>query len=721
MGLRFDNRVVIVTGAGAGLGREYALLFASRGAKVVVNDLGGNFHGEGKSNAADLVVKEIIDAGGIAVANYNSVTDGEKIIETAMASFGRVDVLVNNAGILRDKSLVNITDKDWDQINDIHLKASFITTRAAWPIFKKQNFGRVIMTSSNSGVYGNFGQANYSAAKLGVVGLANTVAIEGAKYNIHCNVIVPTAASRMTKDVLPEEFYNELKPKLIAPVVVYLCHESNTDNGSIIESAAGWATKVHFVRGKGSLLRTSITESVTPEFVRDKWSNVTDMSQAARVDSIAEASGSLMGMLEELKDASGNSMAKSKVYEDKFSYRSRDLILYALGIGFSVEDEVNLRFLYENDPSFEAFPTYSIIPGLIMSMTSDLVSSALTSGFDLTQVLHGEQYVELLRPLPTDCDLTTRGSIVDVLDKKSGAVVVTLTDTYDPSGNHLIRNQSSTFIVGAGNFGGKSKPNEQVVACVPNPSRNPDATISMKTTLDQAALYRLSGDYNPMHIDPSFAAIGGFKKPILHGLCTLGVSVRAIMKQYANNDASLFKAMKVRFSKPVYPGETLKVDMWQEGTRIHFKTTAVESNLEVLTGAFVDLHKVVQSQFKPESTIKSNMPSMNSDAVFAAIKDRVAADPAKAKAINAVFLYKITKDGSVAKEWTLDLKNASVVEGPPKGKADTTLTVSDDDFVEIALGKLNPQTAFMKGKLKITGNIMLTQKLVPLLKTEAKL
>lgn len=242
------------------------------------------------------------------------------------------------------------------------------------------------MTSSNSGVYGNFGQANYSAAKLGVVGLANTVAIEGAKYNIHCNVIVPTAASRMTKDVLPEEFYNELKPKLIAPVVVYLCHESNTDNGSIIESAAGWATKVHFVRGKGSLLRTSITESVTPEFVRDKWSNVTDMSQATRLDSIAEASGSLMGMLEELKDGSGNSMAKSKVYEDKFSYRSRDLILYALGIGFSVQDEANLRFLYENDPSFEAFPTYSIIPGLIMSMTSDLISSALTSGFDLSQV-----------------------------------------------------------------------------------------------------------------------------------------------------------------------------------------------------------------------------------------------------------------------------------------------------------------------------------------------
>lgn len=193
MALRYDNRVVVVTGAGAGLGREYALLFASRGAKVVVNDLGGSHTGEGASRAADVVVKEIQDAGGIAIPDYNSVVEGHKIIATAISTFGRIDVLINNAGILRDKSVANITDEDWDKISDIHLKASFITTRAAWPHFKKQKYGRIIMTCSNSGIYGNFGQANYSAAKLGAVGLANTVAIEGSKYNIHCNTIVPTA------------------------------------------------------------------------------------------------------------------------------------------------------------------------------------------------------------------------------------------------------------------------------------------------------------------------------------------------------------------------------------------------------------------------------------------------------------------------------------------------------------------------------------------------
>lgn len=230
--LRYDGRVAIVTGAGAGLGREYALLLASRGAKVVVNDLGGNPSGEGASSrAADVVVNEIKAKGGEAVANYNSVVEGDKVVETAIKTYGRVDIIINNAGILRDRSIAKISEQDWNLVNDVHLKGSFKVTQAAWPYMKKQNYGRIIMTASNSGIYGNFGQANYSAAKMGLVGLANTVAIEGAKNNIHCNVIVPTAASRMTEGILPDILFNELKPQLIAPVVCYLCHESCEDNG----------------------------------------------------------------------------------------------------------------------------------------------------------------------------------------------------------------------------------------------------------------------------------------------------------------------------------------------------------------------------------------------------------------------------------------------------------------------------------------------------------
>ncbi|XP_062545364.1 peroxisomal multifunctional enzyme type 2-like isoform X1 [Armigeres subalbatus] len=711
--LRYDGRVVVVTGAGAGLGREYALLFGSRGAKVVVNDLGGNFHGQGKSNAADVVVEEIRSAGGTAVPDYNSVVDGEKIIQTAMEAFGRIDVLINNAGILRDRSLARISDDDWNLIHDVHMKGSFMTTRAAWPIMKKQNFGRIIMTSSNSGVYGNFGQANYSAAKLGLVGLANTVAIEGEKNNIHCNVIVPTAASRMTEGILPEILFNELKPKLIAPVVAYLCHESCEDNGTIIESAAGWATKVHFVRGKGSVLRTSIDEDVTPEYVRNVWNKVTDMSGAKHLNAIGEASLSLVDVLEKLRE--GKSAENSVTETYKFNYK--DVVLYALGVGATVTDQSDLRFLYENHPDFSALPTFFILPGLLSVMGSDLTAKAIPhANFDLTNILHGEQYIELFDSVPTDGVLTTTSSVLDVLDKKSGALVITQSESFDENGSLVARGQSSTFVVGAGNFNGKSKPIPEVKALAANPKRSPDASVQVKTSKDQAALYRLSGDLNPLHIDPSFSAIAGYKTPILHGLCTMGISVKAVLKQYGNDDSNLFKAAKVRFSKPVLPGQTLRVDMWKEpNNRVCFRTVVVDTNTEVLSGAYVDFKKIV---LKPNMTAGK---SLQSDAVFAGINDRVTENEAKAKAINAVFLYKITDGGKVSKEWVLDLKNAKVYEGPIQGKADTTMTISDSDMVDLALGKLQPQAAFMKGKLKITGNIMLAQKLAPLLKTEAKL
>lgn len=583
--LRFDGRVAVVTGAGAGLGREYALLLASRGAKVVVNDLGGSHVGEGASQrAADVVVDEIRKNGGEAVADYNSVIDGAKVIDTAIKAFGRVDILINNAGILRDRSIIKTTDQDWDLVNDVHLKGSFKCTQAAFPYMKKQNYGRIIMTSSNSGIYGNFGQANYSAAKMGQIGLTNTVAIEGQKNNIHCNAIIPTAASRMTEGILPDILFSELKPSLIAPVVVYLCHESCTDNGSYIESAAGWATKVHTVRGKGAVLRPSLNDIVTLEYVQNAWSQVTDMSQAKHWNSNAEASASLMEVLEKLKSG------ESDAIEDTFTFGNKELILYALGIGASTKNSNDYRFLYENDADFSAIPSFFVMPGLLLSMSSSLVSSALpNSQSDLSNILHGEQYLEILDDLPTSGQLVTKGKVFDVMDKGSGAVVVTNCVSYDENGRQLVKNQSAVFIVGAGKFGGKKEPISGVVPLVPAPNRAPDSSIQYKINDDQAALYRLSGDLNPLHIDPNFARLSGFKTPILHGLCSLGFSVRAVLSQYADNDSSLFKAVKVRFSGPVLPGQTLKVDMWQQGKRILFRTIVVETGKEVISGAYVDL------------------------------------------------------------------------------------------------------------------------------------
>lgn len=587
--LRYDGRVAIVTGAGAGLGREYALLLGSRGAKVVVNDLGGSHTGEGASQrAADVVVNEIKAMGGEACADYNSVVDGEKIVETAIRNYGRIDIVINNAGILRDRSFPKISAQDWDLIQDVHVKGSFKTSQAAFPYMKKQNFGRIIMTSSNSGIHGNFGQANYSTAKLGLIGLANTIAIEGAKYNVHCNCIVPTAASRMTEGIIPDILFRELKPELIAPVVAYLVHESCNDNGAVIESAGGWATKVHFVRGKGTVLRSKIDQKVIkPEEVAKVWGQVTDMSNAYHTSNMAEASGHLLDVLENLRDGK----IGEGIQEDIFKFTPKDLVIYALGIGASTKNKNDLKFLYESDVDFAAIPSFFVLPALLLQMGSSMVADALPhQSVDLTSILHGEQYIEIMdNALPQSGELVTRGKVIDVMDKGSGALVVTQAETYDSNGDYIVKNQSAIFVVGAGKFGGKKTPSADCIPIVPTPTRAPDASITYQTSKDQAALYRMSGDLNPLHIDPNFSIIAGHAVPILHGLCTLGFSVRAVLEKYANNDPSLFKAVKARFSNPVIPGQSLKIDMWKKGKRINFKTSIVENGKEVITGAYVDL------------------------------------------------------------------------------------------------------------------------------------
>jgi multifunctional beta-oxidation protein len=276
--LRYDDQVVVVTGAGGGLGKAYATFFGSRGAKVVVNDLGGSFKGEGTSSkAADVVVDEIKKAGGQAVANYDSVENGDKIIETAIKTYGRIDVLINNAGILRDVSFKNMTDQDWDLIMKVHVKGAYKCARAAWPHFRKQKYGRVINTASAAGLFGSFGQCNYSAAKLAQVGFTETLAKEGAKYNIICNVIAPIAASRMTQTVMPPEVLENLKPEWVVPLVAVLVHKNNTDeNGSIFEVGGGHIAKFRWERSSGLLLKAD--DSYTPGAVLKKWDKVTDFS-----------------------------------------------------------------------------------------------------------------------------------------------------------------------------------------------------------------------------------------------------------------------------------------------------------------------------------------------------------------------------------------------------------------------------------------------------------
>jgi NAD(P)-dependent dehydrogenase (short-subunit alcohol dehydrogenase family) len=276
LNLRFDGRVAVVTGTGAGLGRAYALEFAKRGAKVVVNDLGVSLKGEGFStNAADLVVQQIKKNGGEATANYDSVEFGDKIIETAIKAYGRVDIVINNAGILRDVSLLKMTDEDWDLIMKVHLKGAFSVSRAAWKHMRQQKYGRIINTSSASGLYGNFGQCNYATAKLGLHGLTQTLAKEGDKNNIRVNTIAPSAVSRMTNDMFTPELNKTLTPEKIVPLVIYLSHESNTENGSLYDAMGGYFGKLRWQRAQGGFF----SGKFSAEDVQSRWNEITSFDR----------------------------------------------------------------------------------------------------------------------------------------------------------------------------------------------------------------------------------------------------------------------------------------------------------------------------------------------------------------------------------------------------------------------------------------------------------
>ncbi len=295
--VRFEDKVVIVTGAGGGLGRAHALLFAQHGAKVVVNDLGGSTHGEGaNASAADKVVAEIRAAGGTAVANHDSVTDGGKIVQNALDAFGRIDVVVNNAGILRDKSFVKMEDADWDLVYKVHVEGAYKVTHAAWPHLREQNFGRVIFTASTSGIYGNFGQSNYGMAKLGLYGLTRTLAIEGRKNNILVNAIAPTGGTRMTEGLIPPQVFEQLKPELVSPLVVFLGSEACEETGGLFEVGGGWMGKVRWERSLG--VGFDPRAGFSPEDVAANFARICDFEGAGHPKDNIEAMKEMMANLQ---------------------------------------------------------------------------------------------------------------------------------------------------------------------------------------------------------------------------------------------------------------------------------------------------------------------------------------------------------------------------------------------------------------------------------------
>lgn len=274
--LGFDGKVAIVTGAGGGLGREHALLLAARGARVVVNDLGGSVHGDGADRGpAEAVATQIRDLGGEAVAEGSSVATpegGQAIVDAALEAFGRVDIVVNNAGILRDKAFHNLTPELLDPVIDVHLRGAFHVTRPAWIAMREQGYGRVVNTSSNSGILGNFGQSNYGAAKMGLVGFTRVLAAEGAKYNIKVNAIAPLARTRMTEELLGAAA-EKLEPALVSPVVAYLAHEDVPVTGEVYSVGGGRVARFFIGMTHGYT-----NPSLTVEDVRDHFGKIRDES-----------------------------------------------------------------------------------------------------------------------------------------------------------------------------------------------------------------------------------------------------------------------------------------------------------------------------------------------------------------------------------------------------------------------------------------------------------
>ena len=297
----FSGRVAIVTGAGAGLGRCHALELAKRGAKVVINDLGGARDGTGSGDAAaNKVVDEIKAQGGEAVPNFDNVATiagGENIVKTALDAYGKVDILINNAGILRDKSFLKMEEENWDAVYAVHLKGAYCVSKPAFANMRQNGYGRIVITSSAAGLWGNFGQSNYAAAKMGLVGLSNVLRLEGAKYNIKVNIIAPMAGTRLTEDIVPPNVFEKIKVEYVTPGVLYMCSEQCEDTGFIINAGAGYFSRSAVLTGPGAIIKGK--EAIpSPEEVMENWSKISSLDNPVLFNDMNDLFGAFGSVLQ---------------------------------------------------------------------------------------------------------------------------------------------------------------------------------------------------------------------------------------------------------------------------------------------------------------------------------------------------------------------------------------------------------------------------------------
>ncbi|OQV06759.1 hypothetical protein CLAIMM_11286 [Cladophialophora immunda] len=566
----FSGKVVLITGGASGLGRAYSLAFARLGARVVVVDRAD----------PQKVVDEIHGAGGQAASVIVSVEHANYIVSRALAFYGKIDVLVNNAGFVRDKSFANMDDNLWRTVMDVHLEGTYHMTKAVWPHFVRQRHGCIVNTTSTSGIYGNFGQANYSAAKLGILGISEATAREGEKHNIRVNTIAPVASTgglavalSGTNDKNKQPVF---LPEYIAPLVLLLTSDTiigrpNYTTGGLFEVGCGWHAAIRL--RPVSELEFSSTREISPEVLAGCWHSKSSPTALVKAKSNKDVLETIAGL------------KRVDVQHTEYTYTDNDVMLYNLSIGAKRSE---LPFIWEESKSFMALPTFGVIP--FFSMDTIYYHGQILPGFKATQSLLGELYLEILQDtIPVSGHTSTTRRLIEVLDKGNAAVAVTGYMSSDArTCTPLFYNEVSFFMRGAGGFGGPRERSHQTPSArtYTMPSRRPDAVDEFRTSEEQAALYRLTGDRMAMHVDPEFSKQGGFPIPILHGMCFMGVAGKQLFQRYG-----MYRSIKVKFAGPVVPGQTLRTESWKSGDLVVFQTRVVETDKLCIAGGGIQLRK----------------------------------------------------------------------------------------------------------------------------------